>query len=198
MITHTIDSYQSQFKTRQSRSYKFYNLLPKFQILQFCKNNYTRHIFWSCLIRCVNMKWMGLVLSKLQSAHVSVHRRTDRWRKTSIPPFQLRWSRGHNDIPVSCCLHVWPRRGLMILYIIECHKWHYNDAILSMMASQVTSLTIVYSSVYSGTDQRKHQSSESLAFVRGIHQWPVNSMHKGPVKWKKFPFDNVIMEWVSD
>ena len=57
---------------------------------------------------------------------------------------------------------------------------HYNDVIMSTMASQeVTSLTIVYSSVYSGADQRKHQSSGSLAFVRGIHRWPVNSPQKG-------------------
>ena len=58
---------------------------------------------------------------------------------------------------------------------------HYNDVIMSAMASQITSLTIVYSTVYSGADLRKHQSSASLAFVRGIHRWPVNSPHKGPV-----------------
>ena len=46
---------------------------------------------------------------------------------------------------------------------------------MSAMASQLTSLTIVYSTVYSGAEQRKHQSSASLAFVRGIHHWPVNS-----------------------
>ena len=50
---------------------------------------------------------------------------------------------------------------------------HYNDVITSAVASQITSLTIVYSTVYSGADQRKYQSSASLAFVRGIHQWPV-------------------------
>ena len=70
---------------------------------------------------------------------------------------------------------------------------HYCDVIRSTMASQITSLTIVYSTVYSGTDQRKHQSSVLLAFVRGIHQWPVNSPHKGPVTPKTFPFDDVIM-----
>ena len=60
-------------------------------------------------------------------------------------------------------------------------------------ASQITSLTIVYSIVYSGVDQRKYQSSASLAFVRGIHRRPVNSPHKWPVTRKKFPFDDVIM-----
>ena len=45
-----------------------------------------------------------------------------------------------------------------------------------------------------GVDQRKHQSSVSLAFVRGIHRWPVNSPHKGPVMQKMFPFDDIIMK----
>ena len=44
-----------------------------------------------------------------------------------------------------------------------------NDVIMSVMASQITSLTIVYSTIYSGSDQRKHQSFASLAFVWGIH-----------------------------
>ena len=61
------------------------------------------------------------------------------------------------------------------------------------MASQISSLTIVYSTVYSGADQRKHQSSASLAFVQGIHLWPANSPHKWPVTRKMFPFDDFIM-----
>ena len=70
---------------------------------------------------------------------------------------------------------------------------HYNDVIMGAIASQITSLTMVYSTVYSGADQRRHQSSVSLAFVRGIHRWPVNSPHKWPVTRKMFPFDDVIM-----
>ena len=67
---------------------------------------------------------------------------------------------------------------------------------MNTMASQITSLTIVYSSIYSGADQGKHQSSTSLAFVWGIHRWPVNSPHKGPVTRKIFSFDDVIMAFV--
>ena len=66
---------------------------------------------------------------------------------------------------------------------------HYNDVIMSTIASQITGLAIVYSTVYSGADQRKHQSSATLAFVQG----PVNSPHKGPVTRKMVPFDDVIM-----
>ena len=70
---------------------------------------------------------------------------------------------------------------------------HYCDVVMGVIASQITSLAIVYSTVYSDVDQRKHQSSASLAFVRGIHRWPVNSPHKWPVTRKMFPFDDVIM-----
>ena len=59
-----------------------------------------------------------------------------------------------------------------------------SDVTMRAMASQITSLTTVYSIVYSGTYQRKHQSSASLTFVRGIRRWPVNSLHKGPVTRK--------------
>ena len=64
---------------------------------------------------------------------------------------------------------------------------------MSPIVFQITSLTIVYLTVYSDADQRKHQSSASLAFVRGIHRGPVNSPHKWSVTRKMFPFDDVIM-----
>ena len=61
------------------------------------------------------------------------------------------------------------------------------------MACQITSLTIVYLTLYSGAIQRKHKSSTSPAFVRGIHRWPMNSPHNGPVTRKMCPFDDVII-----
>ena len=86
------------------------------------------------------------------------------------------------------------RRGLF------CHWWqpavsccHYNDVIMGAIASQITSLAIVCSTVYPAADHRKHQSSASLAFVRGIHRRPVNSPHKWPLTRKMFPFDDAIM-----
>ena len=69
-------------------------------------------------------------------------------------------------------------------------KLHYSDVIIGAMASQIPSLAIVFSTVYSGADQRKHQSSASLAFVRGM----VNSTHKWPVTRKMFSFDDVIID----
>ena len=75
-----------------------------------------------------------------------------------------------------------------LFFTFTCLVWihlgntqHYSDVIMGTMASQIPSLTIVYSTVYSGADQRKHQSPASLAFVWGI------------VTRKMFPFDDVIM-----
>ena len=70
---------------------------------------------------------------------------------------------------------------------------HYDDVRMGAIASQITSLTIVYSTVYSDVDQSKHQSSASLAIVWKIHRGPVNYPHKRPVTRKMFPFDDVIM-----
>ena len=88
----------------------------------------------------------------------------------------------------------WPMISITILDMNSIdYSYHYNDVIMGAIASQITSLTIVYSIVYSGADQRKHQNSASLAFVRGNHRWPVNSPHKGPVTRKMVPFDDIIM-----
>ena len=57
---------------------------------------------------------------------------------------------------------------------------------MSTMASQIAGFSIVYSTDRSGADQRKHQSPASLAFVRRIQRWPVNSPNKGPLIWKCF------------
>ena len=54
---------------------------------------------------------------------------------------------------------------------------HYGD-VMSTITSQITSLTIFCSTVFSSTNQRKYQSSASLAFVRGIHRSPVNFSHR--------------------
>ena len=63
------------------------------------------------------------------------------------------------------------------------------------MAFQITSLTIVYKSVYSGADQRKHQSPASLAFVRGIHRWLMNSRTKG--QWRGKCFHLMTSSWLT-
>ena len=66
------------------------------------------------------------------------------------------------------------------------HFPHYIDVIMTTMASQITSLTVVYSTVYSDADHRKHQSSASLAFVWGIHRDRWIPRTKGQLRGKCF------------
>ena len=82
---------------------------------------------------------------------------------------------------------------LLDIPIFKSNICHYGDVIMGAIASQITSLTIVYSTVYSDTGQRKHQSSASLAFERGFLLGPVNSPHKWPVTRKMSLCDDVIM-----
>ena len=99
---------------------------------------------------------------------------------------------------------LWPQCNEIIpsvtlkLLLLFANIPHSSDVIMSAITSQITGISIVYSTVCSGAGQRKHQSSVSLAFMRGIHRWPLNSLHKGPVTRKMFPFDDGIMNlnWV--
>ena len=89
------------------------------------------------------------------------------------------------------CIYLWSNllEKCCLAIILSPLQWRHNEC----DGVSITSLLIVYSTVYSGADQRKHQSSASVAFGRGIHRWPVNSPHKLPVTQKIFPFDDVIM-----
>ena len=84
---------------------------------------------------------------------------------------------------------------LLVNQVLTVQSIHYYDVIMSAIASRITSLTTVYLIVYSRADKRKHQSSASLAFVRGVHRRPVNSPHKGPVTRKMVPFDDAMVAW---
>ena len=114
---------------------------------------------------------------------------------TVIDTSQASWEHNHRKFTIP-----YPKSRSAILRALHddimaktFFRIHYDDVIMTMLASQITSLTVVYSIVYSGVIQRKHQSSASLAFVREIHRGPVNFPHKWPVTRKMFPFDDVIM-----
>ena len=86
-----------------------------------------------------------------------------------------------------------------VIAFIKCSmngKWMGKfglNVITSAMASEITGISTAWSAICSGANQRKHQNPVSLAFVRGIRRWPMNSLHKRPVTHKMFPFDDVIM-----
>ena len=106
-------------------------------------------------------------------------------------PWKPRVCKSHLSIKKNNMVHAHCSWFVVLCYSYIRAHIHYRDVIMNPMAYQITSLTIVYSTVHSSADQRKYQSSASLAFVRGIHRGPVNSPHKWPVTRKKFPFDDV-------
>ena len=163
------------------------------------------HHCFDCLLNCVfrrrSKKTSKLCVTglRVRGSHLglanSPHKGSVTWK---MFPF--------NDIimytRVICfCYGSWHNHILQLIetlhfmynFLVGVCKLHYCDVIMGAVASQITSLTIVYSTIYSDADQRKHQSSASLALVREIHRGPVNSPHKWPVMHKMFPFDDVIM-----
>ena len=114
-----------------------------------------------------------------------------RWKASEILTISSWWQTASKIEGASTS---WKHHAHLPPKLNQFNSSHYDDVIMDAIASQITSLTIVYSNVYSGADQSKHQSSASLAFLWGIHRGPVNSPHKWPVTRKIFPFDDVIME----
>ena len=105
------------------------------------------------------------------------------WNPDNCPLFVRWWEIRSVTAELAQCTE-WRQNG----FLCEIRS-HYYDVIVGAITSLITSLLIVYSTVYSDTDQRKHQSSTPLAFVWGIHRGP----HKWQVMRKMFPFDDVIM-----
>ena len=140
--------------------------------------NETRNVYW--ITEPLRMKWFKYNFAETKYTTLSV-------QFSLMKPV---WISKHQQLLIP-----WQRIYQLLLSCSHEKKIsnHYNDVIMSAMVAPITSLTIVYSTVNSGADQRKHQSSVSLAFARGIHRWPMNSPHKGPVTRKILPFDDVIM-----
>ena len=134
----------------------------------------------------ISLHWFRWWLGAISKQAITIH-----YLQVNIDPvlYHHMGSLGHNELSTS------HDQNNMCWWYGSLHNLHYSDVIIGAMVSQITSLMIVYSTIHSGADQRKHQSSASRAFVRGIHWWPVNSLHKWPVTQKMFSFDDVIMTW---
>ena len=90
--------------------------------------------------------------------------------------------------------HMSVSAGYEAIVALREYTWHDNDVIMSAMASLITGVLIVYSTVFFKAQMNeKHQSSASLAFVRGIHRWPVNTPHSNAenvsIWWRQNEFD---------
>ena len=146
----------------------------------YLKNIYfisTYTLYLSTYILYLSTYMQNVFAQLIRVIHLAISFRVARW-------WAITWA------------HEWPiasEIALKDMDKINRYFVHNSDVIMSKMASQITGVSIVYSNVCSGADQRKHQSCASLAFVEGIHQWAVTSPHKGPVTRKMFPFDDVIM-----
>ena len=116
--------------------------------------------------------------------------------------YGLRWPVGIStgfQFPLTVSLHSTNDRQIGCIRLCKetvkaSLQWRHNEH--DGISNQITSLMLIYSGVYSGADQGKHQRSASLFFVRRIHRWPVNSPHKVPVTRKMLPFDDVIMVYL--
>ena len=168
-------------------------------VLLNCRNNE------AIMNICIFMEWTMFDLDWIHIYLPTYHPvvQTQKRQICRIRPRWCPWScKWH--LAVGCTTWWWSNLCLGISGLLHwnpsctaTNREHYTDVIMGAIASQITSLTIVYSTVYSDADQRKHQSSASLAFVWGIHRGPVNSPHKWPVTRKMFPFDDAIMETVG-
>ena len=159
-----------------------------------CSQKYDRHIFSWTLYRHFKSIWLKVDIFLIVTYQVNVQ-----YVKLIWPLyFMFAWYSFFTDILILKTNWLsWIPQSLFVIMTshIASHNadaFHYGDVIMGAMTSQITSLTIVYSTVYSGADQRKHPSSASLAIVRGIHWGPMNSPHKWPVTPKMFPFDDII------
>ena len=117
----------------------------KFQIFEFWNGHYTWHTFWSCLIRCANMKWIRWVFLKILSGHDSVHRRTDgrtdrRTRWYQYTPYQLRWSGGYNNSWIYYSDFIWYYRSRSMLdQVMACCLMAPNTAWFHVALFSLTS-----------------------------------------------------------
>ena len=93
---------------------------------------------------------------------------------------------------MSCDLEVIRLRNNSSAILVMSSDQHYSGVIMCAMTAQIIGASIIYWTVCSGIS-KKHQSSVSLAFVRGIRRWPVNSRHKGPVTRNMVSFDDVTL-----
>ena len=163
--------------------------------------NSTHLRLWTVVLETVESLWSGKwhtqPLLRIKPTTHGLHVECSNHWATGMRHFPIHSLEHDNSINMSTLPSQYivyeSRYNRLTRYGLDVWVDHYDDVIMGAMASQITSLTIVYSIVYIGTDLRKHQSSASLAFVRGIHRGPVNSPHKGTITRKMFPFDDVIM-----
>ena len=153
-------------------------------------NKYTSQKWlWMFTFRLLIHNWCDFsgVISKNNYQYIDVEKLFSKMRIEVFISSETKHVEGYYELAIPLCDLIctpghdgshWLRWGLKDMTYV--YFYHYNDVIISVMVSQITRLTIVFSTVYSSADQRKHR-------------WPVNSPHKKPVMSKMLPFDDVII-----
>ena len=131
-----------------------------------------RHTFWSCLIRCANMKWIWWVLLKIQSGHDSVHRRTDGQGDTSIPPFQLRWSGGTIMI-----------FDLSVVLNLLSQTNHNSEVIWALWHSRTPAPWLFVHQLIQANNKRNMEGLHHWPSVKVIHWSAEDFTHNGLLMW---------------
>ena len=131
---------------------------------------------------------MLLVLYQESSVHISLFLKGLYSKDLELFKMYVYYNFLHNHVLCSECYNALTPTCLYYTF-----SDNHGDVIMGAIASQTTILTIVYSTVYSEADHRKHQSSASLAFVWGIHRDLWIPRTNGQVTRKMFPFDDVII-----
>ena len=141
------------------------------------------NLWYNRRLRMCGSKISEIVLRKVcMVIRIATDTTPQQWKMATEVYLQMHSHHG------TCVLTCGDEITYSFMLLISRHHWslHYDDVIMSVIASQITSLTIVYSTVYSDSDQRKHQSSTSLAFVWGIHRDRWIPRTKGQLRGKCF------------
>ena len=142
--------------------------------------------YWSCSWRWILYNMTSFILCKnlwQRSSIFECHRfLKDTWEYCIFYSYFITFTQNVTHyFEGSCCEQLYEYISSSYSLIYQDVIVHYSDVIMDTLGSQLTSLTIVYATIYSGADQRKQQSSAALTFAREIHRWLVNSPQKGPV-----------------
>ena len=128
-----------------------------------------------------NSNWHGIISHEISLIYSYVPGSYSQTKEiAAVSRSAARWTVTSHRLSVSVDCKVWNSRSATISR--QPLEWRHNER---DGVSNHQSLDCLPNRFF-GPDQRKHQISASLVFVRGIHRWPVNSPHKGPVSWKCF------------
>ena len=155
-----------------SLSYYYYYNYYYYHYYYYYYHYYSvNNIPYQCDINCAGHFTLDALASRTVACYNCGTSLNEWWQMSRYFPWYIRSAyvtMYHSSFTSEATMRVCRIKKIYLWHVLPSLRWRITGAI----ASQITSLTIVYSIVYSDADQSKHQSSASLAFVRGIHRGP--------------------------